>query len=167
MRLFPRTASSLLRHRFVVNSFQPPHQPSIDSDSLATQIQAKYPGLPDDVSACLVRTYGVRAWEVLKASPDLHDRIHPDHPYIDAEVVYACREYACTVEDILSRRTRLAYLNRDAALDSIPRVAAIMAKELGWNRSVTNKQIEAARQYVECYGGPTTHMKEAEQPIAA
>ena len=31
-------------------------------------------------------------------------RIHPEFPYIDAEVRYAVREYAATVVDILARR---------------------------------------------------------------
>ena len=75
------------------------------------------------------------------------------YPYIDAEIAWACREYACTIEDVLSRRTRLAFLNRDAALAAIPHVAEIMAKELGWSKEVKAKQMQAARVYVESYAG--------------
>lgn len=75
------------------------------------------------------------------------------YPYIDAEVAWACREYACTIEDVLSRRTRLAFLNRDAALAAIPLVADCMTKELGWSKEVKAKQMMAARVYVESYVG--------------
>jgi len=67
--------------------------------------------------------------------------------------VFACREYACTIEDILSRRTRLAFLNKDAAVAAVPRVADIMAEELGWSRAVKKDQISAAYQYLNSYGG--------------
>lgn len=76
-------------------------------------------------------------------------------PYIEAEIRFACREYACTIEDILSRRTRLAFLDRDAALSAIPRVADIMADELGWTEAMKKKQVVAAREYVSSYAGRT------------
>ncbi|XP_047737218.1 glycerol-3-phosphate dehydrogenase, mitochondrial [Hyalella azteca] len=38
-------------------------------------------------------------------------RLHSGFPYIDAEVRYACREYAVTAVDIIARRLRLAFLN--------------------------------------------------------
>lgn len=48
------------------------------------------------------------------------------------EVVRAIRdEMARTVEDVLARRTRILFLDADAAIRLAPRVAEIMAKELG------------------------------------
>ena len=67
-----------------------------------------------------------------------------NYPYIEAEVRFACKEYACTIEDILSRRTRLAFLNSEAAMEALPRVADIMAEELGWSKKIKAKQVEAA-----------------------
>jgi glycerol-3-phosphate dehydrogenase len=53
-------------------------------------------------------------------------------PYIEAEVVWAVREeMARTVEDVLARRTRALFLNAHAAVRMAPRVATIMAEELG------------------------------------
>ena len=105
----------------------------------------------------LAKTYGGQAWAVCDISPaeeaGFGTLIVPGYPYIEEEVKYACREYACTIEDILSRRTRLAFLNKEAALAAIPKVAAIMAKELGWDKDVTEKQIQAAKQYVKSYSG--------------
>jgi len=57
------------------------------------------------------------------------------------------------VEDVLSRRTRLAFLNKDAAVEAVPRVADIMAKELGWTNKTKKEQIEAAYKYLDSYGG--------------
>jgi glycerol-3-phosphate dehydrogenase len=108
----------------------------------------------------LAKTYGGRSWEVCQLSqatnkvwPRFGIPLVENYPYIDAEVSWACREYACTIEDVLSRRTRLAFLNKDAALSAIPRVAELMEKELGWTPHVTAEQILAARVYVESYGG--------------
>lgn len=57
-------------------------------------------------------------------------------PYVEAEVFYATRhEYACTAVDILARRTRLAFVDAQAALAALPRVIEIMSKELGWSRA--------------------------------
>ena len=67
------------------------------------------------------------------------------YPYVEAEVRYACREHAVTVEDILSRRTRLAFLNAEAARDAVERVAEIMTEELGWSEEERARQLAHAQ----------------------
>ena len=130
-----------------------------DEDNLTINLIQKY-GMSDEVAEHLVRTYGGQAWDVCELSQPTQGKwprfgvpIVTDYPYIEAEVTYACREYACTVEDILSRRTRLAFLNKGAALEAVPKVAKIMAKELGWTEEVMAKQVAAATQYIESYSG--------------
>jgi len=129
------------------------------SESMSIQLIQKY-GLMDDVAAHLVRTYGGRAWDVAakckstgKQWPRAGIPLVTNYPYIEAEVRFACQEYACTVEDILSRRTRLAFLNSEAAMEALPRVADIMAEELGWSKKVKTAQVERAKAYLENYGG--------------
>jgi glycerol-3-phosphate dehydrogenase len=57
---------------------------------------------------------------------------HPALPYVEAQVRHAVRaEYARHVGDVLRRRTHLLDLDRDAARAALPRVAALMAEELG------------------------------------
>lgn len=130
-----------------------------DSKNLAVQLIQKH-GMNQDTATHLAKTYGGRAWEVCELSsptnqawPRFGIPLAPNYPYIDAEVIYACREYACTIEDVLSRRTRLAFLNKDAANSAIPRVADLMAEELGWTQDVKAEQIILARKYIESYAG--------------
>src|SRR6201999_3150313 len=61
-------------------------------------------------------------------------RISTLYPFVDGEVRYAVRhEYAQTAVDVLARRTRLAFLNAQAALEALPKVIDIMAGELKWD----------------------------------
>ncbi len=58
--------------------------------------------------------------------------LHPDLPYTVGDVICGVRvEMARTVEDILARRTRALFLNAQAAIDISPKIAEIMATELG------------------------------------
>lgn len=47
--------------------------------------------------------------------------------------MYAIKEYACTALDIIARRTRLGFLNVQAADEALPRIVQIMGKELNWS----------------------------------
>ena len=60
-------------------------------------------------------------------------RLSQEFPYIEAEVKYAIKEYASTAVDVLARRTRLAFLNVQAAHEALPRIVDLMASELGWD----------------------------------
>jgi glycerol-3-phosphate dehydrogenase len=82
----------------------------------------------------------------------LGTRLHPDLPYIGAEVVWAARqEMARTVEDALARRTRALFLNARAASAMAQQTARIMAEELhyaeDWIKSQVAEFQTLARQY--------------------
>jgi glycerol-3-phosphate dehydrogenase len=67
-------------------------------------------------------------------------------------VVWAVRhEMARTVEDVLARRTRALFLNAKAAMRMAPRVAGLMAHELGrdgvWQRQQVESFGAVARNY--------------------
>lgn len=71
-------------------------------------------------------------------------QMHPALPYVEAEVIWAARwEMARTVEDILSRRTRALLLNARAAIEMAPRVAQILAVELGQDAAWQSAQVAA------------------------
>jgi glycerol-3-phosphate dehydrogenase len=91
----------------------------------------------------------------------------PDYPYIEAEVLYACRhEMAVSVKDMLTLRTRLAYLNSEAAKQAIDRVADLMAKELGWSKRERERQVAEARKYIGDFGGPVADKRNAKLKAA-
>jgi glycerol-3-phosphate dehydrogenase len=90
--------------------------------------------------------------ELVKTDSALGQSLHSDLPYIGAEVLWAVRqEMARTVEDVLARRTRALFLNARAALEMAPRVAAIMAAELGWSDAIADGQIAAFREVASHY----------------
>lgn len=60
-------------------------------------------------------------------------------------------EMARSVEDILARRTRALFLNAKAALRMAPRVAAVLAKELGKDEQWQADQIEKFSQTASGY----------------
>ncbi|KAE8750470.1 hypothetical protein FOCC_FOCC002764 [Frankliniella occidentalis] len=97
-------------------------------------------GLECEVAQHLAMSYGDRAFAVAKLAsltgkrfPIIGKRIHPEFPYIDAEIRYGVREYACSAVDMIARRLRLAFLNNQAAQEALPTVIDIMAEELKWS----------------------------------
>jgi glycerol-3-phosphate dehydrogenase len=72
---------------------------------------------------------GIRKMASEQAS--LAEVLHPELPYIGAEIKWAVRhEMSRTLDDALARRTRALLLNARAAVAIAPRVANIMAAEL-------------------------------------
>jgi glycerol-3-phosphate dehydrogenase len=99
-------------------------------------------GVETEVAKHLTESYGDRAWTVAalckatdKRFPAKGERISQLYPFVDGEVRYACRhEYANTAVDVLARRTRLAFLNAQAALEALPKIIDIMTQELKWDK---------------------------------
>ncbi|CAJ0946480.1 unnamed protein product, partial [Mesorhabditis belari] len=113
-------------------------------------------GMEVDVAQHLSNTYGDRAFVVArmckmtgKRWPIVGKKLHEEFPYLDAEIRYACREYAATAIDVIARRLRLAFLNTYAAHEVLPEVVRIMAEELGWNSSEQRRQLEMARTFID------------------
>lgn len=81
--------------------------------------------------------------------------LHPDLPYVVADVIRAVRnEMARTVEDVLARRTRALFLNVRAAFAIAPRVAAVMARELGRDSEWAAAQVTAFANTAKAYLTP-------------
>ncbi|GAA5821120.1 hypothetical protein JCM11251_001972 [Rhodosporidiobolus azoricus] len=117
-------------------------------------------GLEVDVAKHLTDTYGDRAWGVCALTPPTNlrfpvhgTRLDPVYPYIDGEVLWACRrEYAATAVDVIARRTRLSFLNSEAALEVLPKVIDMMAKELGWDSQKKDDEFKAATKFLASMG---------------
>jgi glycerol-3-phosphate dehydrogenase len=93
-----------------------------------------------------LRYYGSDApaiQELMRSRPELAEPLAANLGYVNAEVVWAARhEIARTVDDVLSRRTRALFLNARAALEAAPKVASLMARELGRDARWESKQVE-------------------------
>lgn len=80
--------------------------------------------------------------ELQQNYPELKEKVHPDHEYTMAEIIWAIRyEMARTIDDILARRVRLLFLDARAAIQSSEKVARLLAQELGHNEAWVNKEI--------------------------
>lgn len=115
----------------------------------------------------LARAYGGRAHDVLKiametdqALPRHHKNsrfnlLVPGYPIIEAEVIFSVRhDWAVHAEDILARRTRLAFLNKELALHAIPRIVELMSAELGWTPERQVQESLRCVEYMHHFGGP-------------
>ncbi|XP_050530673.1 glycerol-3-phosphate dehydrogenase, mitochondrial [Daktulosphaira vitifoliae] len=112
-------------------------------------------GLECEVAQHLATSYGDRAFAVAKLAhitgqrwPIIGKKIHPDFPYIDAEIRYGVREYAMTAVDMIARRLRLAFLNVQACQEALPTIVNIMAEELNWSEDEKQKQLKAASDFL-------------------
>jgi len=82
--------------------------------------------------------------QIMRTDASLGARLVPELPYTGAEVVWAARsEMARSVEDVLARRTRALFLNSKAAMAAAPRVAELMAEELGCDEHWQTAQLSA------------------------
>jgi glycerol-3-phosphate dehydrogenase len=99
--------------------------------------------------------YGGDAEGVLaltRERPEWAERLHPGLPYIAAEIIWGVRhELARTVDDALSRRTRALLLHAAAASAIAPKVAALMAGELGRDQAWIDEQVAAFQKLAAQY----------------
>jgi glycerol-3-phosphate dehydrogenase len=113
-------------------------------------------GLECEVAQHLAQSYGDRAFNVAKLAsltgkrwPIIGKKIHPEFPYIEAEIRYAVKEYACTAIDVIARRLRLAFLNVQAAHEALPAIVDILAEELKWSNDAKKKHFEEAKVFLQ------------------
>lgn len=98
---------------------------------------------------------------LIRENPDLESKLHPDFPYNEAEVIWAIKnEMAETVEDILSRRLRVLFIDAKASIEMSKRVAAILAKELQANQDWEVNQVEIFNKLASGYIYHSSNKKE-------
>lgn len=94
-----------------------------------------------------------RVWVSVGAQNEgLGKRLAHGYPNLEAEVAYCARhEYCESVIDFIARRSRLAFLDTDAATKAIPRVAELLAMELHWDRRRKGNEIAEAKAFLETF----------------
>jgi len=105
---------------------------------------------PDLLTRLLTR-YGTGTFQVLELvarDPTLVQPVCPHHEYILAELVHGFRqEFACTITDILVRRTRIAWSSCQG-LDLLSTLTGLCQRYAGISRDVTAQQVEQYQQFL-------------------
>jgi glycerol-3-phosphate dehydrogenase len=98
----------------------------------------------------LLNRYGSLISEILdliKVQPQLASTLDADLPYIKAEIVYAAsHEGARSVDDVISRRTRISFEAINHGVHLADEIATLIAPVLGWN---AKQRKESVAQYTE------------------
>jgi glycerol-3-phosphate dehydrogenase len=98
----------------------------------------------------LLNRYGSLISEILdliKVQPQLASTLDADLPYIKAEIVYAAsHEGARSVDDVISRRTRISFEAVNHGVHLSEEIATLIAPVLGWN---AKQRKESVAQYTE------------------
>ena len=126
----------------------------LDDAACATKTLRIHGYLEDSEALGSLEVYGSDAEAIRTLAEDtvLAAQLHPDLPYIAAEVVWAARaEMARNVEDVLARHTRALFLNATAAIAMAEPVASLLAAELGRDEAWVEAQVKEfcalAQQY--------------------
>jgi glycerol-3-phosphate dehydrogenase len=109
---------------------------ALDSIPAAAARLTRDHGLLADAATSLIDRHGTDADAVaaLGASLGLLRPIAAGFPHLEAETVWAVRhEHALSLDDVLTRRTRLVHELRDRGASIAPRVAELVGGELGWD----------------------------------
>ena len=130
-------------------------------------------GLETEVAKHLAESYGDRAWTVAALSsptderfPARGKRISALYPFIDGEVRYAVRhEFAQRSVDVIARRTRLAFLNAQAALEALPRVIDLMAEELKWDNKRKDLEWKESLAFLASMGLPKSKLSVSRKDV--
>ena len=77
------------------------------------------------------------------------------------------RYHKVYIDDVIARRTRLAFLNKEAAIKAIPKVVNLMGNELKWDPEKRKQESKKCIEYLHHFGGkipmiPDTSVKKGD-----
>lgn len=130
-------------------------------------------GLETEVAKHLSENYGDRAWTVAALAEPTEERfpvrgkrLSALYPFIDGEVRYAVRhEFAQRAVDVIARRTRLSFLNAQAALEALPKVIDIMGDELGWGKTRRDAEWKESVWFLASMGLPKSRLSVTREEV--
>ncbi|KAJ7975030.1 Glycerol-3-phosphate dehydrogenase [Quillaja saponaria] len=110
------------------------------------------PGVMDTAAAKhLSHAYGTLAERVaaIAQNENLGKRLAHGYPFLEAEVAYCARhEYCESAVDFIARRSRLAFLDTDAAGRALPRIIEILATEHKWDKTRETQELQKAKEFL-------------------
>ena len=121
---------------------------NLDPDS-AYHLSTSYGTRAFDVAKlCAPSTFGLDGHVILR-----NNRVSPKYPILDGEIPYAVDyEFARTPVDVIARRTRLAFLDVDAAKEALPHIVEVMADKLGWSGDRQQEELTKSIIWLESMG---------------
>ncbi len=107
--------------------------------------------IPQELLARLLTVYGTGAFHILRLlefEPQLGQPVCPHHDYIQAELVHAMQEeLACTISDVLIRRTRIAY-SACQGLDLLSTLTELLQRYCRFSPGELEMQLQDYRQFL-------------------
>jgi glycerol-3-phosphate dehydrogenase len=132
--------------------------PAIGADGYFALVQqsaqlAAMSGLSEEVVIHLLNRYGSlisEIFEIIESDKKLAQPISDDLAYIKAEVIYAVTyEGAQSVDDVLSRRTRIAFEASDGGESIATAVATLIAPVLGWDAAAKKASVSEFTKHLK------------------
>lgn len=111
--------------------------------------------LSEDEAMHFVTRYGDRSmiFQNYKNRREPLKRLHNDYMYTEEEVYYAIdHEMACKPADVLTRRTRLGFLDVKACEKALDKVMDIFVKRMSWSAQKTKKEKKECLEMLESLG---------------
>jgi glycerol-3-phosphate dehydrogenase len=124
--------------------------PAIGADGYFALVQqkgqlAELSGLSEETITHLLNRYGStidEIFEIIYADKKLGQPLTSELPYLRAEVIYAVtHEGAQSVDDVISRRTRISFEASDGGESLAAAVAMLIAPILGWDAEAKKSSI--------------------------
>lgn len=113
------------------------------------------PGVMDTATAKhLSHAYGTLAEQVAAIAQNEHlgKQLAHGYPFLEAEVAYCARhEYCESAVDFIARRSRLAFLDINAAGWALPRIIQILAAEHNWDKSRQKQEVQKATEFLKTF----------------
>ncbi|WP_373492806.1 glycerol-3-phosphate dehydrogenase/oxidase [Aquiflexum sp.] len=125
---------------------------SMKASKSANQKLHGYTKNPQDGHMSVYGSDASQIKSMIKDHPEWAEKLHPNHPYTVAELIWMVRnEMAVKLEDIMSRRFRIMLLDAKAAKEMGPKAAKIMAKEMGQDEAWIADELEEFEKTVNKY----------------
>jgi glycerol-3-phosphate dehydrogenase len=118
----------------------------------------------------LLNRYGSLIDEVLNPGiqkPALLERLAPELPYLKAEILYAVtHEGARSIDDVLSRRTRISFESKDQGLGVVDVVADLISEALEWGAKERKASIKQYQEIIERQNELLRQSKEIKEKVS-
>ncbi len=132
--------------------------PAVGADGYFALVQQKgqladLSGLSEETIIHLLNRYGStidEIFEIIQSDKKLGQPLTSELPYLKAEIIYAAtHEGAQSVDDVISRRTRISFEASDGGESLAAPVATLIAPILGWDAAAKKSSISEFNNKLE------------------